>query len=153
MNDSDGGLDRFVQAQQAVYTTARDELLAGRKESHWMWFIFPQLRGLGHSTMATRYGIASLAEAQAYLQHPVLGARLRECTGIMLATPEKSARDILGAIDELKFCSCMTLFAQAGPGEPMFSQALHRFYPGHPDKRTLDLLAALKKLARRGDAR
>ncbi len=134
-------LQRFVDAQAPVYEAVRAELAAGRKRSHWMWFVFPQLKGLGRSSTAQFYGLASLAEAQAYWQHPVLGARLAECTRLMLAVPRRSALEILGTPDDLKFKSCMTLFERAAPGEPMFGQAIERFEAGERDERTLALLA------------
>ena len=134
---ADEGLQRFVAAQDRVYARVRDELAAGRKQSHWMWFVFPQLSGLGHSSMAQRCGIAARQEATAYWQHPVLGPRLRECTAFVLATRGKSADDIFGTPDDLKFRSCMTLFAAVAPHEPLFNQALARFFAGQPDARTL----------------
>jgi uncharacterized protein (DUF1810 family) len=144
MDNHDEMLDRFVRVQQSTYTAAREELLEGRKEGHSKWFIFPQLRGLGHSTMSTKYCITSLAEAKAFAQHAVLGVRLKECAGIPLATPKKCARDVLGAVDALKLCSCMTLFAHAADTEPMFKHALHRFCNGRPDERTLSLLSTMQ---------
>jgi len=149
--DDPHDLRRFVAAQAPVYAQARDELASGRKRSHWMWFVFPQLRGLGQSAMAHRYGIASRAEAVAYLDHRVLGARLVECTALMLAAPPgATANAILGAPDDLKFRSSMTLFDAvaaessrfAGPasaGAP-FSAALARFFAGSADPATLRLL-------------
>jgi len=133
------GLQRFVDAQMPVYETVRAELAAGRKRSHWMWFVFPQLRGLGVSSTARHYGIDSLAEARAYLAHPVLGARLRECCALMLAVPGRSAHEILGSPDDLKFRSCLTLFSLAAPDEPVFGQALAKYYGGEADPRTLAL--------------
>ena len=133
-------LQRFVDAQQGVIDAVRDELRAGRKRSHWMWFVFPQLQGLGSSAMAQHYGIASLEEARAYLAHPVLGPRLRECCALMLAVPERSAHEILGSPDDLKFRSCLTLFALAAPQEAVFRDALQRFYRGEMDARTQALL-------------
>ena len=134
-------LQRFVDAQEGALATVRDELRAGRKRSHWMWFVFPQCRGLGSSAMAQHYGIVSLAEARAYLAHPVLGPRLRECCTLMLAVPGGSAHDILGSPDDLKFRSCLTLFALAAPTEPLFRAALDRFYAGRMDPRTQALCA------------
>jgi uncharacterized protein (DUF1810 family) len=132
-------LQRFVAAQAPVIDDVRDELRAGRKRSHWMWFVFPQLRGLGVSSTAEFYGLASLDEARAYLAHPVLGPRLRECCALMLGVPAKGAHEILGSPDDLKFRSCLTLFALAAPDEAVFRQALERFYDGQPDSRTLAL--------------
>lgn len=134
-------LARFVQAQAPVIGQVRRELAEGRKRSHWMWFVFPQLRGLGHSPMAQRYGIASLEEARAYLAHPVLGARLRECAALMNAARGRSAHEILGSPDDMKFQSSMTLFALADPAEPEFGAALDRYYGGARDRRTLAALA------------
>lgn len=140
--DDPHALQRFVDAQQGVYAQALAELRAGAKASHWMWFVFPQLRGLGRSAMAQHYGLAGLAEAQAYWQHPLLGPRLAECTAALLAVPPgRSARQVLGTPDDLKLRSCMTLFMQAVPAEPMFRQALERFFDGAPDALTLDRLA------------
>ena len=136
------GLQRFVDAQAGVIDAVRDELRAGRKRSHWMWFVFPQLKGLGVSSTAQFYGIASLDEARAYLAHPVLGPRLRECCALMLAVPGRSAQEILGSPDDLKFRSCLTLFSLAAPQEAVFQQALQRFYEGEPDARTVALCAA-----------
>jgi uncharacterized protein (DUF1810 family) len=119
-----------------VIDGVRGELRAGRKRSHWMWFVFPQLKGLGSSAMAQHYGIGSLAEARAYLAHPVLGPRLRECCALMLAVPDRSAHEILGSPDDLKFRSCLTLFALAAPQEALFRDGLARFYGGRMDPRT-----------------
>ena len=135
-------LERFVQAQAGVLPAVLDELGRGRKRSHWMWFVFPQLEGLGMSSMARHYGLASIEEARAYLAHPVLGPRLRQCCQLMLQVPGRSAHEILGSPDDLKFRSCATLFAAAEPREPLFRQCLERFYGGEPDARTLDLLRA-----------
>ncbi|HMM86312.1 MAG: DUF1810 domain-containing protein [Gammaproteobacteria bacterium] len=140
---ADGAFDlrRFVDAQAPVAAQVLAELAAGAKTSHWMWFVFPQLRGLGRSATAAHFGIASLAEAQAYARHPLLGARLRECTALLLAAPAgRSARDILGDVDALKLRSSMTLFARADPGEPLYRAALDRFFDGQPDPRTLERL-------------
>lgn len=135
-------LDRFIAAQEPVFDQVRAELAAGRKRSHWMWFIFPQLRGLGQSAIAQHYGLASLAEARAYLAHPVLGPRLRACTALVNAVQGRSAEEILGGVDALKFRSCVTLFAAAEPGEGVFRTALDRYYGGAEDPRTLALLQA-----------
>jgi uncharacterized protein (DUF1810 family) len=130
-------LQRFLDAQAPVYERARRELEAGRKESHWMWFIFPQIAGLGQSPMSIRFAIASLDEAMAYLAHPVLGARLRECARLMLDLEAKTARDIFGSIDEVKFRSSMTLFARAAPDDEAFQRCLDRYFAGDPDSATL----------------
>jgi uncharacterized protein (DUF1810 family) len=116
------------------------ELARGAKTSHWMWFVFPQLRGLGRSATAEHYGIASEAEALAYWQHPVLGPRLKECADLMLAATGKTAREILGSPDDIKLRSSMTLFAHVAPEEPVFTEILRRFFDGERDARTLDLL-------------
>jgi uncharacterized protein (DUF1810 family) len=134
-------LERFVTAQASIFETALGELKAGRKRTHWMWFVFPQLRGLGGSSNATFYGIGSLAEAQAYLVHPVLGPRLVLCTQTVLAAEERSLHGIFGSPDDIKFCSSMTLFALAsGQAESTFAQALDRYCGGRMDERTLTLL-------------
>jgi uncharacterized protein (DUF1810 family) len=130
-------LQRFVAAQDRVYDAVRAELTHGRKQSHWMWFIFPQVAGLGHSPMARRYAISSLEEAGAYLEHPVLGPRLRECTQLMLNVEGRPALAILGSPDDVKFRSCMTLFAHAAPGEPLFRQALEKYSDGEEDPLTV----------------
>lgn len=134
-------LDRFVLAQAPVYDIALAELLGGRKLTHWMWFVFPQLRGLGHSSMAQRYGIDSLDEARAYLAHPVLGPRLRESVSAVLDSGETSLRTIFGSPDDMKFRSSMTLFSIAANGaEPRFDAALEKFCGGVRDERTLAAL-------------
>jgi uncharacterized protein (DUF1810 family) len=133
-------LQRFVDAQDPVYAEVLDELAAARKRTHWMWFIFPQIKGLGQSAMARRYGVESIGEARAYWRHPVLGLRLKECTEHVLRASGKSAHDIFGSPDDLKLRSCMTLFAEAAGEEPLFRQVLERFFAGHPDPRTLALL-------------
>ena len=135
----DFDLDRFTAAQDPIYPRVTEELRAGRKQSHWMWFVFPQIAGLGSSEMARRYAIASLDEARAYLAHTVLGQRLRECAALVLETKDKSADDIFGTPDTLKFHSCMTLFARAAPEdtETMFREALDRFYDGKEDEQTI----------------
>lgn len=141
MADDAFDLQRFVDAQAPVIDSARAELAAGRKTSHWMWFVFPQLRGLGHSAMAVHFGIASLAEARAYLRHPVLGPRLRECAALVLATRGRSAHDVFGSPDDRKLHSSMTLFAHAAPDEPVFRHVLERFYGGEEDETTVAWLA------------
>jgi uncharacterized protein (DUF1810 family) len=133
-------LERFVVAQAPVYADTLDELRAGHKATHWIWFIFPQLTELGRSATARHYGITSLAEAKAYLAHPVLGQRLMECTRIMLSHEGKTALRILGTPDDLKFRSCMTLFRAAAPDNPVWDEALRKYFDGKPDAATLDLL-------------
>ena len=135
-------LQRFVDAQDGVYQTALAELKAGSKQSHWMWFIFPQLRGIGRSPTAEFYGISSLPEAQAYLGHPLLGPRLNECLEAILPWAGRlSARHILGDVDARKLCSSLTLFDQAEPNA-RFDAGLQAFFGGNPDERTLALLNA-----------
>ncbi len=133
-------LQRFTSAQAPVYAQVRAELAAGRKASHWMWFIFPQLRGLGRSGMARHYGISGLEEAQAYWRHPQLGARLRECVALVQAVDGKTALQIMGAPDDVKLRSCISLFALAAPEEALFQQALDKYFGGEPDPQTLALL-------------
>lgn len=133
-------LARFLDAQAPVIDAVRAELARGRKTSHWMWFVFPQLAGLGHSAMAERYAIASLEEARAYGAHPVLGARLRETTMLVLAVEGRTAHEIFGAPDDLKFHSCMSLFARAVPDERGFRAALDKFFGGREDAGTRELL-------------
>jgi len=136
----DVDLERFVQAQAPVLDTVRAELAAGAKRTHWMWFVFPQLRGLGRSGTARFYGLASRAEAAAYLAHPVLGPRLRECVGLLLGVEGRSAHEILGSPDDLKLRSCLTLFDAVAAGDDLFARALAKFYAGQPDPATLALL-------------
>jgi uncharacterized protein (DUF1810 family) len=133
-------LERFVEAQRDVYDDVLDELRRGRKASHWIWFIFPQIAGLGHSYTSQRYAIGSMAEARAYLAHPVLGPRLHECTRLLLATTDRTAEQILGSIDAVKVRSSMTLFLRAAPDEALFGQVLDRYYGGVPDPATDALL-------------
>ncbi|CAO4186534.1 DUF1810 domain-containing protein [Methylorubrum extorquens] len=140
MPDDAFDLNRFVEAQDGLYEDALAELRNGRKQSHWMWFIFPQIAGLGSSAMARRYAIRSLAEAQAYLAHPLLGERLRTCTRAANAWEDRSARALFGAPDDVKFRSSMTLFAQADPDDPDFARALAIFFEGRPDPLTLERL-------------
>ena len=135
-------LECFVRAQQAVYSEVLDELRCGRKESHWMWFIFPQLRGLGQSAMTQRYGITSRLEAEAHLAHPILGARLIECTGLVNAVDDASIEEILGDIDGVKFRSSMTLFDAVSKAGNVFEVALAKYYAGRKDRVTLDMLSA-----------
>jgi uncharacterized protein (DUF1810 family) len=135
-------LQRFVEAQDRVYSRVVTELRAGRKTSHWMWFIFPQIAGLGSSPMAQRYAIRSLAEATAYLEHGVLGTRLRECTELVLAVQNRDISDIFGYPDDLKFHSSMTLFAHVAPQHPQFRACLEKFFAGEADPLTAGLLGA-----------
>jgi uncharacterized protein (DUF1810 family) len=130
-------LRRFVEAQRPVYEEVLGELRAGRKRSHWMWFIFPQIAGLGHSMMAQRFAISSLDEAVAYIAHPVLGPRLRECARLVAGIEGRSIGEIFGDPDDLKFRSSMTLFARAAPEEPVFEECLRRYFGGVSDPQTL----------------
>ena len=132
-------LERFVRAQDegGTYQRAAAELRAGRKTGHWMWFIFPQIAGLGFSAMSQRYAISGLAEARAYLSHPVLGARLTECANIVAGAEGGTAEDIFGGIDAVKLRSSMTLFLAAAPGEPVFGQVLAKYFGAAPDEATL----------------
>ena len=134
------GLDRFVEAQDGAYDDALAELTTGRKRTHWMWFIFPQIAGLGSSPTAQFYAIASLDEAKAYLAHPVLGPRLRECARALLAVDGRSAHDIFGYPDDLKLRSSMTLFARAAPDQPVFRQVLDHYFSGAEDDATTSRL-------------
>ncbi len=134
-------LQRFVDAQQSVYRTVVAELGAGRKQSHWMWFIFPQVAGLGFSAMAQRYAVTSREEAAAYLAHPILGPRLVECTRLVLAVEGKTIHQILGSPDDLKFRSSMTLFG-AVSDDAIFDHAIAKYYAGEKDRATLDVLDA-----------
>jgi uncharacterized protein (DUF1810 family) len=139
-----GELDRFVAAQQQVYPRALAELRAGAKNSHWMWYVFPQIAGLGHSPLSQRYAITGILEAWSYLAHPLLGPRLAECTDAMLAwAGRRSAHAILGGVDAMKFKSSMTLFEAAG-GSDRFRRALDRFFAGERDGESLALLAAIE---------
>jgi uncharacterized protein (DUF1810 family) len=138
-------LRRFVDAQADAFARVESELRAGQKRSHWMWYIFPQFSGLGHSAMSQLYAIGSLEEARAYLAHPLLGARLRACVRALCAVEGRSLHDILGAPDDAKFRSCMTLFTQAAPDERAFGDALTKFCNGEADPATMDLLAKRRK--------
>ncbi|MEV0129337.1 DUF1810 domain-containing protein [Dactylosporangium sp. NPDC050688] len=130
-------LARFVEAQAGTYDDALAELRSGRKRGHWMWFVFPQIAGLGSSAMAQRYAIGSLDEARAYLQHPVLGPRLHECAEAMLGNTEETAQQILGEVDAMKLRSSMTLFQLAAPRETVFGRVIARFFEGAPDGETI----------------
>lgn len=136
----DDDLARFELAQSSSYAAALNELRRGCKTSHWMWFVFPQLRGLGHSTQAHYYGLDGIEEATEYWAHPILGARLRECVAALLAVPDASAQSILGDVDALKLRSCLTLFREVAPDDPNLKQALNRFFQGNADELTLSLL-------------
>jgi uncharacterized protein (DUF1810 family) len=133
-------LERFVRAQVGDYERAIDELRSGRKRGHWIWYVLPQLRGLGQSSMSWQYGIVSLEEARAYLEHPVLGPRIRECARAIAASPAPSADAYFGYPDDRKVRSSMTLFLRADPDEPAFGAVLTRYYGGRPDPRTDEML-------------
>jgi uncharacterized protein (DUF1810 family) len=134
-------LNRFIEAQASNYGEALTELRTGRKETHWSWYVFPQIHGLGSSAMSVRYAINSMAEARSYLEHPVLGLRLRDCVKAMNAHRGMSADQILGDIDAQKFHSCLTLFAQAAPSDTIFNDALKKYFGGAPDAATLAIIA------------
>ncbi|MDA9431091.1 DUF1810 domain-containing protein [Bradyrhizobium sp. CCBAU 51627] len=140
-------LERFLRAQEPVFRAVLEELARGRKQTHWMWFVFPQIAGLGFSAMSRRYAVGSRAEARAYLAHPTLGPRLIECTRLVLAVQGRTIHAILGAPDDAKFCSSMTLFG-AVSDESVFGEALARYFAGKPDSATLEILASLDREAR-----
>ena len=133
-------LQRFVQPQNSVYEEVISELRNGEKVSHWMWFIFPQIKGLGRSPTSTEFAISSLDEARAYLHHSLLGPRLKECTQLVLSTEGRSIKHIFGSPDDMKFHSSMTLFAQVSPDDDIFVKALQKYFRGVPDQLTLDRL-------------
>ena len=135
-------LDRFVAAQEPVFAAVLAELRAGRKQTHWMWFVFPQLAALGRSPTAKYYGLADLDAARAYLGHPVLGPRLIACTRLVNAVAGRSAHDIFGSPDDLKFRSCVTLFHRAAPDEAAFGEALRKYFGGVEDAPTVELVAS-----------
>lgn len=137
MENSEFALERFVTAQRDSYGQALGEIRRGRKRSHWMWYVFPQIAGLGRSPTAQYYAIASLGEAQDYLAHPLLGARLRECVAALQALPAADAEAVFGPIDAAKLRSCLTLFAAAAPAEALFARALQRWFEGQADPLTL----------------
>ena len=141
MTSDPHNLQRFVDAQHPIYGQVRDELQAGQKESHWMWFIFPQMKGLGSSSTAQKYAIQGIEEAKAYLSHPLLGFRLRECTQLVNAVNARSIEEIFGYPDYLKFHSSMTLFAHVC-SETAFADALTKFFNGNEDRKTLEKLNA-----------
>lgn len=139
----DSQLNRFIEAQNGTYARALGEIARGRKSTHWMWFIFPQLAGLGSSEMAQRYGIGSLEEARVYLAHPLLGQRYLECVAALQDLPTSDADAVFGPVDAMKLRSSLTLFAQAEPGQSLISAALTRWFRGEEDERTTDLLAGM----------
>jgi uncharacterized protein (DUF1810 family) len=136
-------LQRFVDAQHPVYAAVVSELRSGRKRSHWMWFIFPQVAGLGRSVTSQTFAVTSLAEAAAYVAHPTLGPRLRECAALVAGIEGRSIDEIFGHPDDLKFHSSMTLFARAAPGEPIFGACLQKYFGGRPDPQTLALVSRI----------
>lgn len=138
-------LNRFVQAQEDDYERALSEIESGRKRSHWMWYIFPQFDGLGFSTTSSRYSIKSVAEAKAYLSHPILGLRLTECVEAVLSVEGRSAYEIFGSPDDMKLRSCATLFASVSPKSSIFDQLLEKFFQGERDDKTLHLLNVSSK--------
>ncbi|GAB2589056.1 DUF1810 domain-containing protein [Ramlibacter solisilvae] len=140
MSDDPFDLQRFVAAQDPLFDGVQDELRQGRKRTHWMWFVFPQLAALGASPTAKHYGIASLDEARAYLAHPVLGPRLRACCELLLQLEGRTAHQVFGYPDELKLRSCLTLFDRAAGGAPLFARCLDKYYAGQPDAATLQLV-------------
>lgn len=137
-----GEFQHFLEAQAPVYQQVLAELSAGEKRTHWMWFVFPQLKGLGHSSMARKFAIESLDQAQRYAQHPVLGQRLRDCTELVLKVQGRNLSEIFGYPDDLKFHSCITLFTIAVPDELMFESALQRYFNGRKDEQTIAILKA-----------
>lgn len=139
------GLERFVAAQAGVYEAALAEMRVGRKQTHWMWFVFPQAAGLGSSATAQKFAIRDLAEAAAYLRHPLLGSRLKECAEAVLGVEGRTAHDIFGSPDDLKLRSCATLFAQVAPPGSVFERLLEKYFGGQPDPRTLALLEATRQ--------
>lgn len=139
-------LARFLDAQEHAFDAALAELRAGHKSGHWIWYVFPQIAGLGRSAMSERYGLSGVAEAAAYLAHPVLGDRLQIAIEAISAHRSVSAEAVLGELDAMKFRSCLTLFQAAAPNEPIFSEALERFFAGRPDPKTLEVLGARGKV-------
>jgi uncharacterized protein (DUF1810 family) len=140
MSATGHNLERFVEAQGPVYGSVLGELTAGKKVSHWMWFVFPQLKGLGRSSIAKHFGIEGREEAAAYWRHPVLGPRLRECSELVLAVQGKDAHEIFGSPDDMKLKSCMTLFEAVARDEPVFGQVLEKYFGGRRDEVTVRLL-------------
>jgi uncharacterized protein (DUF1810 family) len=138
--DDPHNLQRFVDAQASVYEQVCSELCEGRKRTHWMWFVFPQIKGLGHSQLAGKFAISSLNEGEAYLKHPILGPRLRECTRLVNLVQGRSIDEIFGSPDDLKFRSSMTLFAEVTPDNQVFREALRKYFGGKPDRSTLERL-------------
>ena len=146
MHEDEFQLNRFLEAQETSYATALEEIKAGKKRTHWIWYVFPQLKGLGTSSMSQKFGVSGLTEARRYLAHPVLGARLRESTEALLTHSGKGAEAVLGELDASKVRSCLTLFSQADPTAQLFNTALDRLYSGHLDRKTLELLSAAREV-------
>ena len=142
--NSDNTLNRFLSAQQPIYSQVLKELRSGKKTTHWMWFIFPQIEGLGHSTTAKYYSIINSGEAKEYLTHPVLGKRLLECTTLLLQIENRSADAIFGFPDNAKLRSCMTLFNYIAPEEKILEAVLEKYFSGHPDEKTVAILQNMK---------
>lgn len=138
-------LERFVLAQQRNYADALREMQNGKKQSHWMWYIFPQIQGLGSSHMSRKYALSGREEARAYLAHPVLGPRLLECCRAALEIPTSDPWEVFGSPDDMKFCSCLTLFALTEPSLPVFEELLDKFYAGKKDPRTIRILEQMEK--------
>ena len=143
MSDSTDSLDRFIKAQNESYDEIIRELKNGEKVTHWMWYVFPQIAGLGQSAIAKFYAIQDPSEAQAYLDHPILGKRLLECTKIVLALKGKAALDIFGGVDAMKFRSSMTLFMFIAGSDSIYQDAIEKYFDGEPDQRSLDILSGL----------
>ena len=141
-NENANSLNRFIDAQESMYEIALGEIKNGKKLSHWIWYIFPQLKGLGMSSNSHYYGIDNIEEAKAYLQHPILGARLREITSVFLGLTGKNAQDVFGYLDAMKVRSCMTLFNEVADDD-LFRKVLERYYSGLADERTLTILGKL----------
>ncbi len=143
MENNAHDLDRFLIMQDMKYFQALDEIKNGRKQTHWMWFIFPQLRALGRSKMALYYGIENLEEAKAYMEHPILGARLREISSALLALDGNDPLSVMGSPDHIKLCSCMTLFIHATEDNEIFKAVLQKYYGGEADRRTLEIIGEI----------
>ena len=144
MSNSTGSLNRFIEAQNGPYDEIVRELMDGRKVTHWMWYVFPQIAGLGQSATAKFYAIGDPSEAQSYLVHPILGERLLECTKIVFSLKNRSARDIFGGIDAMKFRSSMTLFMALAGGHSVYQQAIDKYFDGEPDQKTREILSKLQ---------
>ena len=145
MSDNTGGLNRFIQAQNELYDEIVRELKDGRKVTHWMWYVFPQIAGLGQSATARFYAIQDSSEAQRYLLHPILGERLLECTKIVLSLKNKSASEIFGDIDAMKFRSSMTLFMSLAGRDSVYRRAIDKYFDGEPDQKTREILSKLQR--------